>query len=60
MNLLSCHNCGVVLDADYLQFDHDFMLVTGVDESKAAWDGEDYVPYVPCPVCEAIVFEPAR
>ena len=57
MNLLSCHNCGVVLDANYLPFDHDFMRETGVDESKATWSkGEGYVPYVPCPVCKAKVF----
>lgn len=53
MNLASCDNCGVVLDKDKLGFpedirDYDYC----VDESKAVWDGDNWVAFTKCPVCE--------
>ena len=62
MNLISCDNCGVVLDADKLDFpvfdpydlrDVDHLFVW--DEDRREW-----VPTVPCPVCEAKIPSPAR
>ena len=52
MNLISCDECGVVLDKDKLQFPCDIEGEGGaVDSDKAAWNGEEYVPKVACPVC---------
>jgi len=63
MNIISCTNCGVVLDADMLNFPsmHYAYLdddCTEIDTSKAEWDGDRYVPFVDCPVCKEKVFEP--
>ncbi len=53
MNLTSCDNCAVVLDKDKLDFPTDINDGDGVvDDEKAVWSGDDYVPYVPCPVCK--------
>ena len=53
MNLISCENCAVILDKEHLHFPHDLYGDDGsIDTEKAAWDGEDYVPKVECPVCE--------
>ena len=52
MNLISCDKCGVVLDKSKLTFPKDIHLDDGsVDLEQGAWDGEDYVPFVKCPVC---------
>ena len=58
MNLTSCANCGVVLDADKLSFPRDIYDAEGyiVDTSKAAWDGEHWVAFARCPVCHEPVF----
>lgn len=54
MDLRSCNNCGVVLDADKLP-----LLTQNVraredgsyDEDYAAWNGERWVAKIACPVC---------
>ena len=55
MNLISCNNCGVVLDKDKLKFpDEDeveFQLQEGNDK-VAEWNGDKYVALTPCPVCK--------
>jgi hypothetical protein len=54
MNLISCDNCGVVLDKDKLQFPKDITRPDGtIDTSKAVWDwdGDEYVAKTTCPVC---------
>ena len=57
MNLISCDNCAVVLDRKNLYFPHDIYKDDGsIDMGKAEWDGEDYVPYLNCPICEGIIF----
>lgn len=55
MNLISCNNCGVVLDKDNLNFPSDIYREDGsVILELAAWDGykEKFVPKLPCPVCK--------
>jgi len=55
MNLISCEECGVVLDGDQLLFPHDIYNDSGsIDETKGVWSraNDDFVPYVRCPVCD--------
>ena len=54
MNLISCDNCGVVLDKDKLKFpevpddcDTDIWY-----NKNAVWYGAGYHPIIPCPVCK--------
>lgn len=59
MNLMSCDNCGVVLDARKLEFPAEIYDYGGsVDLSKAAWDGDDFVAKVACPVCGDDILKP--
>jgi len=58
MKLLSCHNCGVVLNADLLNFSEDIYQDDGVvDTSLARWDGENWSPFIYCPCCDEGIFE---
>jgi len=58
MNLVSCDECGVVIDRDKIIFpevyDHDSQELIYED---AEWNGEDYVAVVPCPVCKGNIRE---
>ena len=52
MNLIACDGCGVVLDKNNLKFPKDIYLECGkIDTAKGEWNGDDYVPFVECPVC---------
>ena len=52
MNLISCDDCGVVLDANKLEFPDDIYDLEGaVDDKLAGWNGDHYVAKVKCPVC---------
>jgi len=52
VNLISCDNCGVVLDSDKLSFPTDIYNDDGsINSEYASWNGEDYVPKAKCPVC---------
>ena len=52
MNLTSCDKCAVVLDKDKLNFPTNIHEVDGsVDDKKAVWDGDNYVPFVKCLIC---------
>lgn len=56
MNLISCDNCGVVLDVNKLDFPDDLILEPGItDMSKAIWIGDKYVSYINCPVCRSSI-----
>lgn len=61
MNLISCENCAVVLDANKVGFPSEsrkYLDDGSVDENNFTWDGDDYVPFVKCPVCnEKIIKE---
>ena len=50
-NFVSCDACGVVLDADVLHFEVQYREDGSVNTRTAYWDGEEYVPFVKCPVC---------
>lgn len=52
MNLSSCDNCGTVVDTDKNKFPEDIYNELGcVDNEKAAWNGDEYVPSIKCPSC---------
>ena len=58
MNLISCNSCGVVLDKSKLEFPWTFSREDGsIDDSKAGWNGRDYVPKTKCPVCNGEILE---
>jgi hypothetical protein len=51
MNLISCDNCGTVLDKDKLPF-KKLNIGDCFDDKNSMWDGRDWVATVPCPCCE--------
>jgi hypothetical protein len=52
MNLVSCDNCGTVVDADKNQFPTDLVDGDGcINDENAAWNGDDFVPIIKCPSC---------
>lgn len=54
MNLKSCDNCGIVIDVDKRKFPQDIENEEGcIDPELALWNGEDYVPYIKCPLCRS-------
>jgi hypothetical protein len=60
MNLISCNECGVVLDKDKISFPFGFYKDDGeVDNDKAEWDSSErkFVAVIPCPVCKENVRE---
>ena len=58
MKLISCENCGVILDGDRLLFPHEIHRSDGsINPDNAVWTGDDYVAKVDCPVCETPITE---
>jgi len=57
MNLISCDECGVVLDANKIIFPVYIQDEQGIISDKAAWNGEEYVPVIQCPVCQSDIME---
>lgn len=57
MNLISCDNCGVVLDAGKLDFP---TLSFEQDPNLMAWDSDRgvWVATAPCPVCQSNTLSP--
>ena len=51
MNLISCDNCGVILDKDKLTFPEAYDE-NGEITVDAIWTGEEFITTIPCPVCE--------
>ena len=54
MNLISCVNCGVVLDRDMIAFPDIYGYNSqNIIMKNVEWDNDrdDYVAVVPCPVC---------
>ena len=61
MNLISCDHCGVVLDADKLNFpdSKNYEREDGsLDESMVTWCYGAWRPFVPCPVCRGEIVSP--
>lgn len=52
MNLISCDSCGVVFDNSKLDYpEYIYNFDGSINGKKAEWNGNDHVPFVPCPVC---------
>lgn len=63
MKLISCHDCGVVLDQeqiippkssdpfDQMFYDDDY----NIRISKAQWNGDRYVACAECPICKELI-----
>lgn len=60
MNLISCDNCGVVLDAGKLDFPQGLDPSDPCDFPSMAWDEDRglWVATVPCPVCKEKIPHP--
>lgn len=65
IQLISCDNCGVVLDTSKLDFPENIHIRTpegwsDYDPAKSIYDKErgSYVPKVDCPVCQSPVPQP--
>lgn len=60
MNLVSCENCGTVIDTNRIEcpeiWDDNGEIIRG----KAEWDGDRFVPVFDCPVCKKPVQFPWR
>ena len=61
INLISCANCGIVLDKNrisismYVEDADDYGVI---DPDFAIWDGKDYQPAFYCPCCKTkIMYE---
>jgi hypothetical protein len=65
MNLVSCDDCGVVLDKDKLVFPDTDQVEddeTGTyDPDAIVWNpnGSSWCVWVPCPVCGGTLFGPS-
>lgn len=52
MNLISCDGCGSVFDKNKLKFPKDIYCADGsIDNQRAAWNDDGFVPFILCPVC---------
>lgn len=58
MNLISCKNCGVVLNVRYLNFPDDPYHRDGEVAEHAVWTGERFTTSVHCPVCNELILKP--
>lgn len=58
MKIISCKGCGVVLDAENVDFppvwDADGTYIQGNSE----WDGDEYISVAKCPVCSYPIRRP--
>jgi len=59
MKLISCDSCSVLLDGDRIDFPSERLIKDdgSVDPDTARWNGQEYVAYVPCPVCGEDILE---
>lgn len=59
MKLISCDNCGVVLDANKLDFPY-IDPTDPCDPNHKVWDNDNsvWVSAVPCPVCKSKIVTP--
>ena len=59
MKLISCDDCGVVLDADKIYWPVNLWTDEGcIRHDLAKWDGDGYRAFVCCPVCSAEILAP--
>lgn len=52
MRLISCDNCGIVLDDDKVKWPEMWDDEGEFIEGSGQWDGDRFVPVMPCPVCK--------
>lgn len=60
MKLMSCDNCGVILDLDKIKFPTELEDKDGaIDPTKADYDQKrgQFFAYINCPVCNEQIFE---
>lgn len=57
MNLISCSNCGVVLDKNKIDFPDVYDNHGTVILGEAEWDGDKFVSSISCPVCKKKILE---
>ena len=57
MNLISCNQCGTVLDKDKLHFPDISKEDGTIDTTVATWINDRFVSTVSCPVCNANIYE---
>jgi hypothetical protein len=50
MKLISCDGCGSVFDSDKITFPD--LTEYEYQSGNSIWDGDRYVPIIPCPVCD--------
>jgi len=55
MNLISCENCGVVLDLSRIEKPDIEDEDGGVNRDVAAWVCGDFVPTIVCPCCQGSI-----
>ena len=53
MNLISCNECGVVLDKDRITKPNVFTPDIEYIQGNSVWDGDKYVSVITCPVCKS-------
>ena len=59
MDLISCDNCGTVVDGNKVTFIPVDELSEEQMETHAEWYEREYVSCVPCPVCNEKIRENA-
>ena len=53
MNIVSCDNCGIVIDIDKLNLDDDFYYTDyGINTDYTIHVGMEFYKCVRCPVCK--------
>lgn len=58
MNLISCDGCGVVFDANKLNFPENiYNKDNSINDDLAWWNGSDFVPMVRCQFCNEPLIE---
>lgn len=55
MDIVSCTNCGVVLDVSKLPFPEIELEGGNIDTANATWTGDSWVAITPCPVCQDFI-----
>lgn len=51
MQLISCPECAVVLDITHVHIGRQYKD-DGTISDEWEWNGGEYVPAIPCPVCQ--------
>jgi hypothetical protein len=55
MKIISCAECGVLIDTDRLIVPEMYDEEGCINHETASWINHDFVPVIKCPVCEGKV-----